>query len=347
MKKTLALALALVMTLSLAACGDDEESSSKKKKAKNSSSSSAVESSSQEETTTTTTTSAPETTTTTETTTTETTTTVTEPEKEYSVSAVVGDWYIEGDPTAAHISVHEDGTFESFLASGSLEYEGTVKAGHYDLDDENGGEGDYFCFATDDKGESSFAFYVPYTDAQAVEFTTSGAVKLHFLPAQEPFEMPEGMPYNYSAALNKSNGIDLHIEPNGKFEGLYLDYDLNDKNERVEVFSHFAGFFGPVKDEGDGIYSMKITNITTIKGTPADTSYFANYVGADAIDVSERFGSLGLLTGDTLYLYPQGTKFDAMPADIVKRIKDAEEKDDMISDYYLCHEEAGLAFRSA
>ena len=346
MKKTLAFALALIMTLSLAACGQTDDS--KKKKSDSSDSSSVTDSSSdesEEETTTTTTTA--ETTTTTTTTPETTTTADTEPAKEYSIAGIVGDWYIDGDPAAAHISVHEDGTFESFLASGTLEYTGTVTAGVYDLG-ALGGEGEYFSFTSDDKGEISVAFFVPYSDAEVVEFTSVGNVSQHFLPAQEKFDMPEGMPYDYSCPLNKTNGVDLHISQDGRLEGLFVGYDLNDKNERVVIYSHFAGFLGSLNDEGSGVYSMEITNISTVKGLPNQLSNFYNYVSEeDSMDVSDVYGSIGLFKGEKLYLYPQGTKFDDLPEELTKRIKEQEEKSDKISDIYLYAENAGLAFRSA
>ena len=348
MKKLLAFTLALAAVLSLAACGDTDDDSSRKKskKAKDSSSvSSALDSSSDEETTTTTTT-ASETTATTTTTAAETTATAAEPEKEYSIAAIVGDWYIDGDPNTAHLSIHEDGTFESYLATGGLEYKGTVTAGVYDLGD-LAEKGEYFCFKNDDRGESSFAFYIPYTESQAVEFTTAGSVSLHFLPLQEEFELPENMPFSYSCNLNKSSGIDLLVNADGSFEGLYLGYDLNDKNERVEVFSHFTGQLSSLKDEGNGCYSMMIESIKAIKGVPDESSSFKTYVTSKAMDVSDRFGTIGLFKGDTLYLYQQGTKYDDLPEELVKAVKDNEEKDDMISDIYLYASDAGLAFRSS
>ena len=342
MKKQIAFILAAALSFSLAACGNTDESSSKGKKDKNSDSSSISESSSQEETTTTTTTA--ETTTTTTTTTAETTTTtVTEPAKEYSIAAIVGDWYIDGDPSTAHLSIHEDGSFESYLATGALEYEGTVTAGEYDLGDMSG-KGDYFCLSKND--DENFKFYIPYTDAQAVEFTTVGSVGLHFLPLQEVFEMPEDMPYNFTCALNRRTGVDMHIEADGTFEGMLIGYDLDDKNERVEYFSHYVGYFSSPEKQTDGSYTFEIKSIQTVADIPQSTSYYSGYVSEDARDASGVFGCMGLANGQKVQMFTQGTKYKSLPKDFVALVKPNEEKDDMISDVYLWFEDAGCAFRA-
>ena len=343
MKKTIALMLAAALTFSLASCSDDDESSSRKKKKKNkadSSSSLVIDSSSQEETTTTTTTVTETTTTTTEETT---TTTVTEPAKEYSIAAIVGDWYIDGDPNTAHLSIHEDGSFESYLASGSLEYKGKVTAGKYDLGGMNG-EGEYFCLQKDN--DPDFAIYIPYTDAQAVEFTTAGSASLHFLPKEEAFEMPENMPYDYSGAVSENSGVELHINADGSFEGLYIEYDLNDKQRRVEKFSHFAGQLGGVTVQPNGSAAIKIASVEAVSGRPGKGSVYINRLAQNAEDESAEFGTLGLAAGQQLNLYFQGTKYTDLPDIFVLAVKAAEEKDDMISDTYIWSTGAGIAFRA-
>ena len=345
MKKTLALILATAMTLSLASCGDaDDESSSKKKKSKSADSSSSQidssedESSSQEETTTTTTAATTETTTTTE----ETTTTVTEPAKEYSISAIVGDWYIDGDPNTAHLSIHEDGSFESYLASGSLEYEGTVTAGKFDLGDMNG-EGEYFCLQKN--GDPDFAIYIPYTDAQAVEFTTAGSVSLHFLPKQDSFEMPEGMPFSYSVPLNKSTGIDLRVNTDGSFEGVYMGYGLDDSGKKFEKYSYFVGQFGGLEEQSDGSCTFSIKSIQPVTGGLEKSEAFKDYISDNAVDASDVFRTMGLAEGQQAHLYWQGSKYKDLPRSFVLSVSAGEEKDDMISDTYIWFEDTGFAFR--
>lgn len=41
--------------------------------------------------------------------------------------SISGDWYIDGDPTLAHIHIEPDGTFQTYYASGNLENKGTIR----------------------------------------------------------------------------------------------------------------------------------------------------------------------------------------------------------------------------
>lgn len=77
------------------------------------------------------------------------TTQVTEPETDTDVdcSSIAGDWYFDGDPDAAHISISSKGTFTAYYASGNIENTGYIK---YETAEGEETETNWYVLYTDD-----------------------------------------------------------------------------------------------------------------------------------------------------------------------------------------------------
>lgn len=335
MKKRIALILALSLALSLAACGDTDESSKKPKKDTSSSQNdSTYDESSSEAQTEATTTSAPEETTN------ETTTTQAEPEvKAADYTNILGEWYIDGDAAAAHLDIHSDGSFDSYYASGSLEYSGNIKYLMADLDD---GTGDayYFCFFADSETP---LFYILDEGKELTEFTTKGPSLLHFArlkeaePESDEFTMPEGMPYNYYTTFGAgaTSGMDFHVSENGSFEGLYISYTIDEKNNNVVNYSHFAGSFKNAGKDQGGYDTFEVVDVMGIVGIPDKSSAFYNYVNESMTDVSESYGAIGITAGEIFHFYPQGAELDSLPQDFSSHVGFFNDSDDVLTENCL------------
>ncbi|MBO6141196.1 MAG: hypothetical protein J6O40_05305 [Ruminococcus sp.] len=355
MKKAFIPIISAAFALSLAACGNTEESSSKKAtaiKPSESSSLSLQEGSSSEVTTT----AAQQETTTTTTTTAETTTTPSpEQEPRFDLSSLMGVWYVDGDKSAAKLKISVNGHFESYYASGSLEYEGEIKLQKADLND-GSGECYYYCFYKD--GGEAPVFYVP-TDAarNADDFTTKGAVTLHFaMTAAEPapFVCPEGMPFDYSTINtgSVSSGTDLHVNSDGTFEGLYISYVSDEDGFKTTQFCHFAGSFAesgtgrPLNSDNILEYHFKVADIYTIPGIPDKDSAFFGYVDENMTDIGES-ASAGLLqNGERVHLYLPGSEHKKLAKEFSEKISEYLGGDEVLSDYYLFGEGSQVIFVS-
>ena len=353
MKRKLSPILGMALALSLAACGDTDDESSSKGSEKAESSSVAEttvteESSSvtQTETTTTTTTAAQTTTTT------EATTEQPAPEvKTADFTNILGEWYIDGDAAAAHLDIRADGSFDSYYASGSLEYTGEIKYLKADLDD-GAGENYYFCFFMDSETP---LFYLLDEGKELEEFTTQGPSLLHFARLKEnskaeeaAFVMPENMPYNYYTTFGAgaTSGIDLHINEDGTFEGLYLSYEALG-GDKVDIkYSHFAGTLKNAGKDQGGFDMFEITQIKGVPGKPKKSSYFAGYVDETMTDVTKSYGSIGIPEGEKLHLYFQGTDISELPGDFTNHIGGFNESDDVLTEIFLFGEKSISIFVS-
>ena len=356
-KRTIIPIISAVLALSLAACGDTEESSSKKAtaiKPSESSSASLQEGSSSEVTTTA---AQQETTTTTTTTTTAETTTTPSPEQEpgFDLSSLMGVWYVDGDKSAAKLKISVNGHFESYYASGSLEYEGEIKLQKADLND-GSGECYYYCFYKD--GGEAPVFYVP-TDAgrNADDFTTKGAVTLHFaMTAAEPapFVCPEGMPFDYSTINtgSASSGTDLHVNSDGTFEGLYISYASGEGAEKTPQYCHFAGSFAesgtgrPLNSENILEYHFKVADVYTIPGIPDKDSAFYGYVDESMTDIGENTQIGCLQKGERVHLYLPGSEHKKLAKEFSEKISEYLGGDEVLSDYCLFGERSQVIFIS-
>lgn len=332
MKKALSIALASALALALAACSDDGESSSRSAKKAESSSASVPE----------TTTSASAVTTTSETTTTTasevTTTTAAAPEPVQGLESLAGDWYIDGDEAAAHLSISADGSFQSFYATGSLEYDGSIKRLKADLGD-GVGEAEYFCFFA--KGGETPLFYVLDMGSESDEFYTVGGASLHFARAGKAaaFEMPENMPYNYYTTFGAGgSGVELHINADGTFEGLYTSPYTDESGKQIVDFSHFTGVLKNAGKDMGGFECFTVAEVTSAPGLPGKDSSFYGKLNEDTMtltDLSELYGSNSIQQGETVHLYPQGTALDKLPADFTAHIGFFNESDEVLTEYAL------------
>ena len=330
MKKALSVALVSALALALAACSDDGESSSRA--AKKADSSSAVETATAAPATTT-----AETTTTASEVTTTTTASATEPVRE-GFENLLGEWYIDGDEAAAHLSISADGSFQSFYATGSLEYEGSIKRLKADLGD-GVGEAEYFCFFA--KGGETPLFYVLAPENEVEEFYTVGGASLHFARAGKAaaFEMPENMPYNYYTTFGAGgSGVELHINADGTFEGLYTSPYTDEGGGQVVDFSHFTGVLKNAGKDMGGFECFTVAEVAAAPGLPGEGSPFYGRLSEDTMtltDLSELYGSNSIQQGETIHLYPQGTALDKLPADFTAHIGFFNESDEVLTEYAL------------
>lgn len=69
-------------------------------------------------------------------------------------SSIDGDWYIDGDINAAHITINSSGEFTSYSAGGSVENTGYVK---YETKESEDGANNWYVLYTDD-GNTYFSF---------------------------------------------------------------------------------------------------------------------------------------------------------------------------------------------
>ena len=330
MKKALSVALVSALAFALAACSDDGESSSRA--AKKADSSSAVETATAAPATTT-----AETTTTASEVTTTTTASATEPVRE-GFENLLGEWYIDGDEAAAHLSISADGSFQSFYATGSLEYEGSIKRLKADLGD-GVGEAEYFCFFA--KGGETPLFYVLDMGSESDEFYTVGGASLHFARAGKAaaFEMPENMPYNYYTTFGAGgSGVELHINADGTFEGLYTSPYTDEGGGQVVDFSHFTGVLKNAGKDMGGFECFTVAEVASAPGLPGEGSPFYGRLSEDTMtltDLSELYGSNSIQQGETIHLYPQGTALDKLPADFTAHIGFFNESDEVLTEYVL------------
>ena len=74
-------------------------------------------------------------------------------------ASIAGDWYIDGDTSAAHISISDTGTFTSYYATSGVENRGYIE------------------YAENGNGDTSDPVYVLYTDdgSQYIEFKDDGS----------------------------------------------------------------------------------------------------------------------------------------------------------------------------
>jgi len=178
MKKAMIPVTALISVLLLTACGITEEESN---------GAFAPESSTEQitEATAETTTENTQTETTAADTTSETTTTAVmngAPDSDFV--SIAGDWYIDGDPSAASIHIEPDGTFRAYYATGYLECEGSIRYESEIIEDTTiywymlySGDGEFFTGFVDDEssvktdlyaGNGGYPHYQKFTGAGGI-----------------------------------------------------------------------------------------------------------------------------------------------------------------------------------
>ena len=141
----------------------------------------------------------------------------------------------------------------------------------------------------------------------------------------------KGIKFIYSGAGWRT---ELEIDKNGKFTGIYQDYDMGKKGdgyEGVVYYSQFSGEFTKPEKVNDTTYSVQIKSIKyplgQSKKTVNETLYA--YSKAPGVDGSKMF-----------YFYLPGTKYGDLPKEYIEQVESVDAdllKKDTIQFYGLYH----------
>lgn len=91
-------------------------------------------------------------------------------------SSIDGDWYIDGDPDAAHISVSNTGTFTAYYADGSIENTGYVK---YERDEIDDAVSYWYAFYTDD--DELYIIFMDDGTERKLDFYPQNGETVHYV----------------------------------------------------------------------------------------------------------------------------------------------------------------------
>ena len=148
----------------------------------------------------------------------------------------------------------------------------------------------------------------------------------------------KGLKFIYSGAGWRT---ELEIDQNGKFTGIYQDYDMGKKGdgyEGVVYYSQFTGEFTKPEKVNDTTYSVQVKNVKYPLGQSkkiVNETLYA-YSKAPGVDGSKMF-----------YFYLPGTKYGDLPKEYIEYVESVDAnllKKDTIKFYGLYHKGEGEGF---